>query len=423
MLRRLHHEQPASFAFTPDNQAWAEAQMTKYPEGRQASAIIPLLWRAQEQEGWLTKPAIEGVADMLGMEYIRALEVATFYFMFQLQPVGSVAHFQICGTTSCMIMGAEDLIAVCKEKIAPNPHELSADGKFSWEEVECLGSCANAPMAQIGKDYYEDLTTESFGDLIDRMGAGEVPLPGPQNGRYASEPAGGLTSLKDHEANKNPANASVALATDIGDTLKRIDGTEVPLTAPWQGEGRKVAVKARKTVKSPGDAQAAMSDANETAKPKAKATGKPAETTDAGAAKTTTGKADDAKAAKGGDAPSKTDAPAMTAGSDAPGATGTPASGPGTKPRAMKAPRKSGADDLKAIKGVGPKLETMLNGMGFYHYDQIAKWSGEEIAWVDQNLEGFKGRVSRDNWVDQAKTLAEGGETEFSKKVKKGDVY
>jgi NADH-quinone oxidoreductase subunit E len=423
MLRRLHHEQPASFAFTPDNQAWAEAQMTKYPEGRQASAIIPLLWRAQEQEGWLTKPAIEGVADMLGMEYIRALEVATFYFMFQLQPVGSVAHFQICGTTSCMIMGAEDLIAVCKEKIAPNPHELSADGKFSWEEVECLGSCANAPMAQIGKDYYEDLTTESFGDLIDRMGAGEVPLPGPQNGRYASEPAGGLTSLKDHEANKNPANASVALATDIGDTLKRIDGTEVPLTAPWQGEGRKVAVKARKTVKSPGDAQAAMSDANETAKPKAKATGKPAETTDAGAAKTTTGKADDAKAAKGGDAPSKTDAPAMTAGSDAPGATGTPASGPGTKPRTMKAPRKSGADDLKAIKGVGPKLETMLNGMGFYHYDQIAKWSGEEIAWVDQNLEGFKGRVSRDNWVDQAKTLAEGGETEFSKKVKKGDVY
>ena len=423
MLRRLHHEQPASFAFTPDNQAWAEAQMTKYPEGRQASAIIPLLWRAQEQEGWLTKPAIEGVADMLGMEYIRALEVATFYFMFQLQPVGSVAHFQICGTTSCMIMGAEDLIAVCKEKIAPNPHELSSDGKFSWEEVECLGSCANAPMAQIGKDYYEDLTTESFGDLIDRMGAGEVPVPGPQNGRYASEPAGGLTSLKDHEANKNPANASVALATDIGDTLKRIDGTEVPLTAPWQGEGRKVAVKARKTVKSPGDAQAAMSDANETAKPKAKATGKPAETTDAGAAKTTTGKADDAKAAKGGDAPSKTDAPAMTAGSDAPGATGTPASGPGTKPRTMKAPRKSGADDLKAIKGVGPKLESMLNGMGFYHYDQIAKWSGEEIAWVDQNLEGFKGRVSRDNWVDQAKTLAEGGETEFSKKVKKGDVY
>ena len=100
---------------------------------------------------------------MLDMAYIRALEVATFYFMFQLQPVGSIAHIQVCGTTSCMICGAEDLIAVCKEKIAPKAHQLSADGTLSWEEVECLGACANAPMAQIGKDYYEDLTAESFG--------------------------------------------------------------------------------------------------------------------------------------------------------------------------------------------------------------------------------------------------------------------
>ncbi|MGB1639236.1 MAG: NAD(P)H-dependent oxidoreductase subunit E, partial [Paracoccaceae bacterium] len=103
MLRRLYHDQPESFAFTPANQAWAEAQIKKYPEGRQQSAIIPLLWRAQEQEGWLTRPAIEGVAEMLGMAYIRVLEVATFYFMFQLQPVGSVAHVQVCGTLSCMI--------------------------------------------------------------------------------------------------------------------------------------------------------------------------------------------------------------------------------------------------------------------------------------------------------------------------------
>ncbi|MBV1896491.1 MAG: NADH-quinone oxidoreductase subunit NuoE, partial [Rhodobacteraceae bacterium] len=160
MLRRLHPEQPDSFAFSTANLAWAEAQMTKFPEGRQASAIIPLLWRAQEQEGWVTRPAIESIADMLGMAYIRALEVASFYFMFQLQPVGSVAHIQICGTTSCMICGAEDLVAVCQDKIAAKPHQLSADGKFSWEEVECLGSCTNAPMAQIGKDYYEDLTAK-----------------------------------------------------------------------------------------------------------------------------------------------------------------------------------------------------------------------------------------------------------------------
>ncbi|MBV7379107.1 NADH-quinone oxidoreductase subunit E [Maritimibacter dapengensis] len=395
MLRRLHHEQPESFAFTPENLAWAEAQITKYPEGRQASAIIPLLWRAQEQEGWLTRPAIEGIAQMLGMEYIRALEVATFYFMFQLQPVGSVAHFQICGTLSCMIMGAEDLVAIAKEKIAPNPHQLSDDGKFSWEEVECLGSCSNAPMAQVGKDYYEDLTTESFGDLIDRLGKGEVPVPGPQNGRYAAEPEGGLTSLKEYEAGKPEYNASAALAVEIGDTVKRIDGTEVPLRTPWQGKpkGRKVAVSAKKTSK-PVDAEAAMSDKNETAKPRAKADGTHAATNEAGAAKKPGGSSN-----------------------------GTTPAGQGTKPETLDAPRETGADDLKQIKGVGPKLEAMLNGMGFYHFDQIANWTSDEIAWVDQNLEGFKGRVSRDNWVDQATKLAAGEETEFSKKVKKGDVY
>ncbi len=237
MLRRLHPDQPDSFAFTPANQAWAEAQITKYPEGRQASAIIPLLWRAQEQEGWLSRPAIEHVAAMLDLAYIRALEVATFYFMFQLQPVGAVAHIQVCGTTSCMICGAEDLIGVCRDKIAKRAHDISADGKFSWEEVECLGACANAPMAQIGKDYYEDLTAERLGQIIDELAEGRVPTPGPQNGRYAAEPASGLTSLADHDAGKPEHNASVALAVGIGDTVKRIDGTEVSLVAPWTDAG------------------------------------------------------------------------------------------------------------------------------------------------------------------------------------------
>ncbi|MGB0440436.1 MAG: NADH-quinone oxidoreductase subunit NuoE, partial [Paracoccaceae bacterium] len=235
MLRRLHPDQPDHFAFTPANLAWAETQMTKYPEGRQASAIIPLLWRAQEQEGWLSRKAIEAVADMLGMAHIRALEVATFYFMFQLQPVGSVAHIQVCGTTSCMICGAEDLLAVCKEKIAPKAHQLSDDGTLSWEEVECLGACANAPMAQIGKDYYEDLTAARFAEIIDALAAGSVPVPGPQNGRYTSEPKMGLTSLTEHEAGRNPHNASAALAVGLNDTIKRIDGAEVPLRAPWLG--------------------------------------------------------------------------------------------------------------------------------------------------------------------------------------------
>ncbi len=174
---------------------------------------------------------------MLGMAYIRALEVASFYFMFQLHPVGSLAHFQICGTTSCMICGAEDLIAVCKDKIAPKPHQVSPDGKFSWEEVECLGACANAPMAQIGKDYYEDLTAERFAEIIDEIAVGNVPTPGPQNGRYASEPLSGLTTLKEFDSGHTQYNASVQRAKDLGDTIKRIDGTEVPLVAPWGDQG------------------------------------------------------------------------------------------------------------------------------------------------------------------------------------------
>lgn len=233
MLRRLSPVQPDSFEFTPANLEWAQAQMTKYPEGRQQSAIIPVLWRAQEQEGWLSRPAIEYCATLLGMPYIRALEVATFYFMFQLQPVGAVANIQICGTTTCMICGAEALIEVCKRRIAPTPHTLSADGLFSWEEVECLGACTNAPMAQIGKDFYEDLTPESLEALIDAFSTGTVPLPGPQNGRFSSEPLGGPTALADLRGQGDDRNASVALARDIGETVKRIDGTEVPILAKW----------------------------------------------------------------------------------------------------------------------------------------------------------------------------------------------
>ena len=151
-VRRLapKEKQPTSFAFSAENLTWAKAQIAKYPPGRQASAVIPILWRVQEQhDGWVSEVAIRAVADLLEMPYIRVLEVATFYFMFQLQPTGSIAHVQVCGTTSCMICGAEDLIEVCKRRISPHAHELSGDGKFTWEEVECLGACANAPMAQM----------------------------------------------------------------------------------------------------------------------------------------------------------------------------------------------------------------------------------------------------------------------------------
>lgn len=196
-VRRLHPEQPASFAFNAENLAWAKATIAKYPPGKQASAVIPLLWRGQEQEGWCTEPMLKAIADMLGMAYIRVYEVATFYTMFQLSPVGKKAHVQVCGTTPCMLRGAEDLKKVCQKRIAEHQHELSADGNFSWEEVECLGSCANAPMVQIFKDTYEDLTPELLEKVIDGFDKGHPPQPGSQIGRKVSCPEGGPTTLKD----------------------------------------------------------------------------------------------------------------------------------------------------------------------------------------------------------------------------------
>ena len=196
-VRRLNPEQPVSFAFTPENLAWAKREIAKYPPGKEASAVLALMWRAQEQEGWVTEPAIRAVADMLGMAYIRALEIATFYTMFQLAPVGKTAHLWVCGTTPCMLRGSEALIEICKERIAEQPHELSKDGRFSWEEVECLGCCANAPVVQIGKDTFEDLDPELFEKLLYALRQGKPVKPGSQTGRKASCPATGATTLKD----------------------------------------------------------------------------------------------------------------------------------------------------------------------------------------------------------------------------------
>ncbi len=189
MLRRLSAKQPEKFSFSKANLKWAKAQLKKYPKGRQASAVIPLLWKAQEQEGWVSKPAIEFVANFLDMPEIRVLEVATFYFMFHLKPVGSKAHFQVCGTTPCMLRGSEYLIDVCKTRINGKQHSLSSDGSMSWEEVECLGACANAPVVQIGSDYFEDLDKESFEKLISDVETDELLVPGSRSGRFSSEPS------------------------------------------------------------------------------------------------------------------------------------------------------------------------------------------------------------------------------------------
>ena len=216
-VRRLAEDQfqPASFSFTEENAVWAEATIAKYPEGRQQSAVILLLMRAQEQDGWVTRATIEYVADMLSMPYIRVLEVATFYTQFQLKPVGTRAHVQVCGTTPCMLRGAEDLIRVCKSKIHPEPFERNAEGTLSWEEVECQGACVNAPMVMIFKDSFEDLTPTQLEHIIDRFEAGKGSdiTPGPQVDRVYSAPVGGPTTLLEPDAAPKKAKPQ-AVATE-----------------------------------------------------------------------------------------------------------------------------------------------------------------------------------------------------------------
>jgi NADH-quinone oxidoreductase subunit E len=189
-------EQPTSFAFSSENAEWAKGQIEKYPEGRQASAVIPLLWKAQEQNGgWLPQKAIEAVADELGMPHIRVLEVATFYTMFALEPVGKF-WIQLCGTVPCDSCGARELKDYLHHRLGA-PGHVSADGNFSWLEVECLGACCNAPMAQINQDYYEDLTPDLLGKLMDDLAAGRPVKIGSQVGRTSSEPLGGAETLSD----------------------------------------------------------------------------------------------------------------------------------------------------------------------------------------------------------------------------------
>ncbi|MEZ5873743.1 MAG: NADH-quinone oxidoreductase subunit NuoE [Hyphomicrobiales bacterium] len=221
-VRRLAAEQPEGFAFTPENLDWAKAEIKKYPEGRQASAVLSLLWRAQEQMGgWITEPALRYVADMLGMAYIRVYEIVTFYTMFNLAPVGQY-YVQVCGTTPCMLRGADDIKAVCRKAIGPKD-TVSDDGKFSWTEVECLGACVNAPMAQINKYYYEDLTPENFESILQRLRKGEPVEPGPQDGRQSAAPASGPNTLTDPALYANDPSGpkpGYAGVTVIDDTTK-----------------------------------------------------------------------------------------------------------------------------------------------------------------------------------------------------------
>ncbi|MBF0391086.1 MAG: NADH-quinone oxidoreductase subunit NuoE [Alphaproteobacteria bacterium] len=191
--------QPATFAFTEANKALAQAAIAKYPQGRQRSAVMPLLDLAQRQEGWVSKAAMDHVATMLSMPPIRVYEVATFYSMFQLKPVGE-HHVQVCTNLPCWLRGSDEVAHACKKTLGVDFGETTADGRFTLSEVECLGACVNAPMMQIGDDYYEDLDAESVARILDTIKRGERPKPGPQIDRQFSAPVGGPTTLGDIES-------------------------------------------------------------------------------------------------------------------------------------------------------------------------------------------------------------------------------
>jgi len=194
-VRRLAEQQPDSFAFTPATMEKVNWWIAKYPADRKQSAIIPVMWLVQKQEGWVSEPSIRAMAELLGMPVIRVLEVATFYTMFHLQPVGK-HHLQVCGTTPCMLRGAEALKESCRNRIGP-AHKVSADGQFSWEEMECLGACVNAPVVAIDDYYYEDLDAGALEALMDRLARGEKLMPGSALKRQTSAPEGGPDVLKD----------------------------------------------------------------------------------------------------------------------------------------------------------------------------------------------------------------------------------
>ena len=416
-VRRLAEDavQPPEFAFTPDNARWVEAKLSQYPEGRQASAVIPLLMRAQEQDGWVTKACIEQVAAMLDMPFIRVMEVATFYTQFQLKPVGSRAHVQVCGTTPCMLRGSDDLKAVCRSKINPEQHTLNADGTMSWEEVECLGACVNAPMVMIFDETYEDLDAERFAAILDAFEAGQgenVPT-GPQVDRFNSAPQGGRTALLDdptaershphdgpredpapteagrpdaHAPLANPAVKTPIPREEAVEASEEADDETVPLTA--------------EDVKGEGSADATTESSKRAG----------------GGVRGSKGKAaTETKEAPPPDAPSATAKGQITRGGR-PGeikpmaklvedAMATPG-----KPPAIARPGEP--DDLKLINGVGPKIEGQLNDLGIWTFAQIAAWTPVEEQWVDGYLR-FRGRIARDDWVRQADALARGGRDEY----------
>lgn len=401
-VRRLAPDavQPSSFAFTPETEAWTVEQLKKYPAGRQASAVIPLLWRVQKDCGnWLPQKAMEAVADRLGMPYIRVFEVATFYTMFNLEPVGKF-YIQMCGTTPCQLRGSDAIKGVLARRVGA-PHHVTDDGLFSWIEVECLGACCNAPMVQINDDYYEDLTEANFERLLDDLAAGREVRIGSQEGRVSSEPTDNVRTLQD---------PGLYDGSQVGAWKKRFQEEAIRKDAE--------AKQADETAKA--EAVAATRAAAVEPKP-----GKP----DSGRATTTLVADAPAQRAAAGERPVDPGA-RVTAAEAGTRSTADPkavaeeeemaarlfalpkeasaadkANAVGERPAGLAAPRAGEADDLKKILGIGPANERKLNELGVYHFDQIAAWDRPQIRWVGAYL-AFPGRIDRENWVEQARALA-----------------
>ena len=198
-LKKISKEQPNVFEFNEQNLKAVEKAISNYPKNRQKSAVMPLLYIAQKQNNnWIPLAAMKLIAKTLNMPYIKVYEVATFYTMYNLAPVGEY-FFQVCTTTPCMIRGAYNLVDVCKKKISENESEISKDGKSSWLEVECLGACVNAPMVQINEDYFEDLDSEKLEKIIEKISNNEKPKSGSYRGRLSSEPENMRKTLLDNK--------------------------------------------------------------------------------------------------------------------------------------------------------------------------------------------------------------------------------
>jgi NADH-quinone oxidoreductase subunit E len=358
-LRRFDIEAGGdTFAFKPETEDKIAFWRAKYPADRQRSAVIPMLWLAQkDNNGWLSEPAMREVADRLEMPYIRVYEVATFYTMFRMQPVGKF-HIQLCGTTPCMLRGAETLKDVCKKEIGPAMY-VTDDRRLSWEEVECLGACVNAPMAQINDDYYEDLSPDSFSKIIAKLKNGAEAQPGPQIDRVNSGPEGGTTLLTEPHLFDGSRNKSSVLPNLPSDQLENADAGARALpkeSAPTntRRETPQAGVGAKTTLISARVTEMSMNTV------------------------------------------------------------------PGKRPETVDVAQGE-RDDLKRIKGIGPNNEDALNALGIFRFSQIAAWTDHNVDWVEGSL-SFPGRIEREQWISQAAELAEGRETAFSNRVDSGDV-